>query len=1059
MSKEILLLSTDIGKDNNLTEMEGGRHSPVRRDGLFCRGNMKFRSLRFAIVVVLVLSVILSGCSGISGIIGAIGNTGPEDEEEPVPVTTDPENTIPEPEPHDEEEFRGIWVSTVINLDYPSEPGIPVSELKEEALEILDNCALMGFTAVFLQVRPSGDALYKSELFPWSQYLTGEQGLAPEDDFDPLEFWVEQAHLRGLELHAWINPYRVARLTHDVNTLSPDNYAYLHPEWLVMHTDGHMYYNPGIPAVRTLIVDGIIEIVENYDVDGIHFDDYFYPDSKFDDDKEFEKFGGRLTDKGDWRRDNINKLIEETYTAIKSVDSSVRFGVSPFGIWANESENPLGSKTRGNQSYYSHYADTRRWVLESWVDYICPQIYWNIGYSIADYEVLLQWWADVVRNTSVDLYIGHASYRTGNPDPDSAWYGTAEIRRQLELNEKTPEVDGSVHFRYAFFITYPPLASFIIDYHHGPAEYVDYPILQLPEYEEALALGRPEKNITTTFDKMYLIGRCNPDLPLYLNGEEVTHITGDGYFGKMVKLDEGENSFEFVQGDVRITRIIHRSVPHGAEPLRKDTAEIIDGSTYPRDYDVYITPGEKITFRCTAPIGASVSVTLAGKSYKLYPSTTKSPGDDAIYYTRFSYTYTLPETDVTGRLVVYGTPVYKMTYEGVTQTVTANAGLVCVTPNAPYYARVTNDNAFIYAKSSTSGGPIGELKAGMVDYITAVTSAGDWVRLGMGGWVQRTDVDRFEASDSFSVELVDTQYDSSDKWDTLSFSVDGTPAAKVSLDNSTLTLVISNTENLLPIKLVSGGIISAYSSNIESGSAVYRLTVDKDIVLDGYYLDSDFSMTDSSEHTDNDPSAPRTLTLHLKRRPKVSGIVAKPLKGITVMVDAGHGNADVGALGPLGVDMAEKDITLLTAVKVKHELERLGAEVLMTRSGDEAVSLDERLSMSRNARPDLFLSIHNNAVEVNVDATSIMGISTWYMRSISKDVAEDIVNYISSDLGRVDRRANQASLYVCRGYWAPSVILETGFICNPTEYEWLTDDEAQNELARSIARALIHYFS
>ncbi len=328
----------------------------------------------------------------------------------------------------------------------------------------------------------------------------------------------------------------------------------------------------------------------------------------------------------------------------------------------------------------------------------------------------------------------------------------------------------------------------------------------------------------------------------------------------------------------------------------------------------------------------------------------------------------------------------------------------------------------------------------------------------MGGWVQRADVYRADGNDSFSAELMDTHYDVGDKWDTLSLTVGGTPAAKVSLNDSQLTLVISNTKNLLPIKLIPGGIISAYSSNIENGSAVYRLTIDNAVILDGYYLDADFSIEETDEHSD-DNKTPPTLSLYLKRRPKLSGVVDKPLSGISIMVDAGHGNADAGALGPLGVGLAEKDIALCTAQKAKYELELLGAEVLMTRSGDDTVSLKERLSMSRDAKPDLFLSIHNNAVEVNVDATSIMGISTWYMRSISEDVASDLVNYISSDIGRFYRRANLASLYVCRGYWTPSVILETGFICDPSEYEWLTNDEAQNELAQSIARAVEHYFS
>jgi len=954
---------------------------------------------------------------------------------------------------HDNEqtvdEFRGVWVSTVINLDYPSKPGLPVSELKAEALSILDNCAAMGFNAVILQVRPAGDAFYKSDLFPWSQYLTGTQGKAPGDDFDPLEFWVEEAHARGLELHAWINPYRVARLTHDLTSLSESNFARRNPDWVVKHKDGHMYYNPGIPAVRQLIIDGVAEIVENYDVDGIHFDDYFYPDKDFEDSDTYKKFGGDYGSIQDWRRANIDKLIEETYNTVKAIDPDVRFGVSPFGIWANKSSNPLGSATNGNQSYYSHFADSRKWVLNGWLDYICPQLYWNIGYNIADYEVLLNWWANVVRGTDVDLYVGHASYRCSDEDPSSPWYGTSELRRQLNMNAATPEVKGSVHFRYSFFLSYAPLGRFITNYYSDMELPSDYPVMPSPGKPEGIVLGRPTQDISTTYSKMYVIGRCDPEQPLYLNGKEVENITTEGYFGIMVSLDVGKNVLTFTQGESTLVRTISRSASSSAaEPLKKSVAEIVEGSTYPHVYNVYITPGEKITFRCTAPIGADVTVTLAGKTYKLYPAATKSPGTDAIYYTNYSYTYTMPETSETGKVIVIGTPVYKMTYKGKTVTSTATGDLRCITPGAPYYARVKTDNAFIYQSSSTSGGPIGELRAGMVDYITAVTSSGTWVRLGMGAWIKREDVERFNGDKAFVAGISNPVYTVGEKWDRLQFSVTDMPVAKVSFSDPVLTLTISSAGALPALKIPKGSLIAAYSSSLENGNAVYRLTLDKGAKLDGYYIDAEFGEGSSG-----------TLFLYLKRRPKASSSVTKPLEGFTIMIDPGHGGSDNGALGPLGTAMPEKNIALYAALKVKYELEALGAKVLMTRTGDEAVTLEERLNMSRSAKPDLFLSIHNNAVDVNVDATSILGVSTWYMRGISYDFAQELVTYLATELGRNNRRANSSSLYVCRGTWSPSVILEAGFICSPAEFEWLSNDESQTELARSIARAIVQYFS
>jgi N-acetylmuramoyl-L-alanine amidase len=388
----------------------------------------------------------------------------------------------------------------------------------------------------------------------------------------------------------------------------------------------------------------------------------------------------------------------------------------------------------------------------------------------------------------------------------------------------------------------------------------------------------------------------------------------------------------FTQGDASLVRTISRSAPSNtASYLKKSTAEIIKGSEYPRTYNVYITPGEKITFRCTAPIGADVSVTLAGTSYKLIPAATKSPGTDAIYYTGYSYTYTMPKTSVTGKVLVIGTPVYTMKYKGKTATSTATADLRCITPEAPYYAKVKNDDAFIYANSSTSGGPIGELKAGMTDYITAVTSSGTWVRLRMGAWIKRVDIERINGDKPLSANLSKPVYTVGDKWDQLKFSVTDMPAAKISFSGSELVLTVSSSGSSSgsspAIKLPAGSMVSAFSSSVSGGNAIYRLTLDPKAKLDGYYLDT----------------SEGTLSLNLKRRPQASASVTRPLDGLVIMLDPGHGNSDTGALGPLGVTLPEKDIALYTAMKVKYELESLGADVLMTRSGDEEVTLEKRL--------------------------------------------------------------------------------------------------------------------
>lgn len=345
-------------------------------------------------------------------------------------------------------EMRGVWVSTVLNLDYPTQPTADAAELKAEADRILDGAAELGFNAIFLQVRPCADAFYKSDIYPWSIYLTGEQGQAPTGGFDPLAYWVEGAHQRGLELHAWLNPYRVTRAAAEWDKLADDSPAKQHPEWVVKYQDNY-YFDPALADVQELVIDGAVEIVKNYDVDGIHLDDYFYPGTDFDDSASYAKYGAGK-DLGDWRRENVNKLVSGLYQAIKAADKNVDFGISPAGIWASQTLNPSGSATTSTySSYYNMYADTRGWVKAGWLDYIAPQIYWERGHKTADFTALLDWWSEQVDGTGVKLYVGLADYKTLEAKAsDNAWFDGREIAAQMAACAAKPQVAGVIHFRY-----------------------------------------------------------------------------------------------------------------------------------------------------------------------------------------------------------------------------------------------------------------------------------------------------------------------------------------------------------------------------------------------------------------------------------------------------------------------------------------------------------------------------------------------------------------------------------------------------------------------------------
>ncbi|MEU9302337.1 family 10 glycosylhydrolase [Streptomyces sp. NPDC048269] len=344
-------------------------------------------------------------------------------------------------------EFRGMWIASVANVDWPSESGLSAQEQRAQLLGLLDTAVRRRLNAVILQVRPAADALWPSRLEPWSQWLTGEQGVDP--GWDPLGTAVTEAHARGLELHAWFNPYRVANHT-DLDLLAPEHPARLHPDWTVEY-GGKLFYNPGLPEVRLFVQEAMLDAVTRYPVDGVHWDDYFYPypveGEEFDDDDAYEEHGADFRSRADWRRHNTDTLVSEMSARLRQLRPAVRFGVSPFAVWRNADRDPLGSATRaGLGTYDDLYADTRKWVIEGWIDYIVPQAYWQIGHPTADYADLVPWWARTVAGTKVQLYVGEALYRCDADSPTAAWRDPAELSKHLRLARGYPEVRGHVYF-------------------------------------------------------------------------------------------------------------------------------------------------------------------------------------------------------------------------------------------------------------------------------------------------------------------------------------------------------------------------------------------------------------------------------------------------------------------------------------------------------------------------------------------------------------------------------------------------------------------------------------
>lgn len=342
------------------------------------------------------------------------------------------------------QELRGVWISTVYNLDWPSKASYGKSlQQMAEYRTLLDELQALGMNAVFVQVRPAADALYPSLLVPWSKYVSGVQGLAP--DYDPLAFMIEETHKRKMEFHAWFNPFR-ASVDTKTEQLTSSHIAKQQPDWIV-NAGGKLYINPGIPQARQHIIDTIMEVVRGYNIDGVHLDDYFYPsNTEFADDQTFKTYNpGKTASKADWRRGNINAFVRDLGQAIHKEKSTIRFGISPFGVWRNQSVDPSGSDTKaGVTTYDSMYADVRTWIKQGWIDYINPQLYWSLSFPAARYDKLVDWWVQEVKGTGVDLYIGHSPYKLGTKE--AGWQSAQEIINQLEYNKRYPEVKGDIYF-------------------------------------------------------------------------------------------------------------------------------------------------------------------------------------------------------------------------------------------------------------------------------------------------------------------------------------------------------------------------------------------------------------------------------------------------------------------------------------------------------------------------------------------------------------------------------------------------------------------------------------
>jgi uncharacterized lipoprotein YddW (UPF0748 family) len=353
-------------------------------------------------------------------------------------------------------EFRAAWIGTVSNIDWPSKPGLSTQQQQSEFIKRLDQLVQLGCNVAIVQIRPAADAFYPSSFEPWSRFLTGKIGQAPNPYYDVLAFMIEETHKRNIEFHAWFNPFRA--LTDATKNANPSNHATKqHKDWVVNY-GGKSYFNPGIPAVRNYIQDVMLEVVRKYDIDAVHLDDYFYPyriaNVEFNDASAYHSYNPEQLNRHDWRRQNVSTFVKSLNKEIKKIKPYCKLGISPFGVWRNASVDPEGSATRGGQTCFDDlYADIRLWMEKEWIDYALPQLYWEIHHKAAAFEVLLPWWEN--HKYQRHMYYGLGVYRMVNGK--GVWATEAELKNEITCIRKETSNGGFSFYSLSCFDKLNPM--------------------------------------------------------------------------------------------------------------------------------------------------------------------------------------------------------------------------------------------------------------------------------------------------------------------------------------------------------------------------------------------------------------------------------------------------------------------------------------------------------------------------------------------------------------------------------------------------------------------------
>ena len=958
--------------------------------------------------------------------------------------------------PNPNREMRGVWIASVNNINFPSKTGLSGAEMKAELDAIVQTCKDANLNAIFFQVRPTADSLYDSAYFPTSKFLTGTAGDKFKDKFDPLKYIIQIAHENDIELHAWINPYRITNGTadkpdQDLSKLPQNHPARRFPEFVVKYPDGKLYFNPGLPEVQQLVTNGVLEIIKKYDVDGIHFDDYFYPypvnttvDGKsvrapFNDEAAYKKYGGDYKTVEDFRRASVNALIKKVYFEIKAVNPNIRFGISPFGIWANKSNStPTGSDTAGFEAYHSLYADARAWVSGGYVDYLCPQIYWSFNSKAAPYDVLVRWWSTLLDGTSVDLYVGHAAYKIPTEFQDEY-----EVPQQVEFARSYISVRGSVFYGYKDIAA----NEYNIKTHLKRLFAEERAVSKPVSTGAGITIGRPASEANVAEASININGGSDPGYPVYYNNQKLAR-TRDGYFSVFVPLASGKNNIVFTQNDVNTTHVIYRGgKPASTAPYVYPQMESYNISlTSPSSGSVMEFPGGEVQLKVQAPSKSTVTAKLGSTTITLTALT--FPPNEGNYMTEvYSGTIKLPNTEPNGSIIDLGKIVFTAT-RGNESAVLEGPSVNIINKtvyNTP--CEIINDNAYMYAGIPGDQWNFynGYLPAsvGMRDYITGYFDG--YYELRFGGYVHFSNVKLLYGKQLANNKISDATMQNSGATTDIIFSVRENVPVDAKCKDGVFTVKLFNTpsDKIVGLSNVKNPIFSSVKATYDAKKKVTVYTFDL-IDADNFY---GFELAYENGK----------IIIKVKN-PKQKADGDKPLSGLNIIVDAGHGGTDTGALGFLGTKgKNEKDFNLDIALVLKEKLINLGANVMMTRETDATVDIYYRMDMLNEINPDLCISVHHNSLADARDLSLVRGLLGLYCDDSGRLIAKSVSASLASELSRLERKVSYQMLAMLRNHKFAATLIEVSFISNPAEFDFTMNPVNIDKSADGIAKGVIKW--